>query len=45
LLAVERSKLVAVLFILAMCALIVSLALFLREIFFAVTFRGIRLRG
>ena len=45
LLAVELSKMVAVLFILAMCALIVSLSLFLREIFLAVSFGGIRLRG
>jgi hypothetical protein len=45
LLAVELSKMVAVLFILAMCALIVSLALFLREIFLAVSFGGLRLRG
>lgn len=36
LLKVELSELVAVLFILAMCALIVSLGLFLREIFLAV---------
>jgi hypothetical protein len=42
---VELSKLVAVLFILAMVALIVSLALFLREIFIAVNFGGLRLRG
>jgi hypothetical protein len=42
---VELSKLVAVLFILAMVALIVSLALFLREIFIAVSFGGLRLRG
>jgi hypothetical protein len=45
LLSVELSKMVAVLFILAMCALIVSLALFLREIFLAVSFGGLRLRG
>jgi len=45
LVAVELSKMIAVLFILAMCALIVSLALFLREIFLAVSFGGIRLRG
>jgi hypothetical protein len=45
LLSVELSKLVAVLFILSMCALIVSLALFLREIFLAVSFGGLRLRG
>lgn len=36
LLKVELSEFVAVLFILAMCALIVSLGLFLREIFLAV---------
>jgi hypothetical protein len=45
LLSIELSKLVAVLFILAMVALIVSLALFLREIFIAVKFGGLRLRG
>jgi hypothetical protein len=45
LVSVELSKLVAVLFILAMVALIVSLALFLREIFIAVSFGGLRLRG
>jgi len=45
LLSVELSKMVAVLFILSMCALIVSLALFLREIFLAVSFGGLRLRG
>jgi hypothetical protein len=45
LLAVELSKMIAVLFILAMCALIVSLTLFLREIFLAVSFGGLRLRG
>jgi len=45
LLSIELSKLVAVLFILAMVALIVSLALFLREIFIAVNFGGLRLRG
>ncbi len=45
LVAVELSKMIAVLFILAMCALIVSLALFLREIFLAVSFGGLRLRG
>ena len=38
LLAIELSNMVAVLFILAMCALIVSLTLFLREIFLAVSF-------
>lgn len=36
LLTVELARLVAVLFILAMCALIVSLGLFLREVFLAV---------
>ena len=35
---VDLSILVAVLFILAMCALIISLGLFLREIFIAVSF-------
>ncbi len=45
LLSIELSKMVAVLFILSMCALIVSLALFLREIFLAVSFGGLRLRG
>jgi hypothetical protein len=45
LIAVELSTMVAILFILAMCALIVSLSLFLREIFLAVNFGGIRLRG
>ncbi|HEX8012529.1 MAG TPA: DUF2721 domain-containing protein [Casimicrobiaceae bacterium] len=45
LLTLELSRLVAVLFILAMCALIISLALFLREIFLAVSFGGLRLRG
>jgi Protein of unknown function (DUF2721) len=45
LLSIELSTLVAVLFILSMCALTVSLALFLREIFLAVSFGGIRLRG
>jgi hypothetical protein len=38
LLTIELSNMVAVLFILAMCALIVSLTLFLREIFLAVSF-------
>jgi hypothetical protein len=38
LLTIELSSLVAVLFILAMCALIISLTLFLREIFLAVSF-------
>jgi hypothetical protein len=36
--SIDFSQFVAVLFILAMCALIVSLALFLREIFVAVNF-------
>jgi hypothetical protein len=45
LLSVELAKPVAVLFILAMVALIVSLMLFLREIFLAVSFGGLRLRG
>jgi hypothetical protein len=36
--SIELSQPVAVLFILAMCALIVSLSLFLREIFLAVSF-------
>lgn len=45
LLAIELSKAVAVLFILSMCALVVSLGLFLREIFLAVSFGGLRLRG
>jgi hypothetical protein len=44
LLTVERSKLVAVLFVSAMCALIVSLGLFLREIFLAVSFGRLRSR-
>lgn len=44
LLTVELSELVAVLFILAMCALIVSLSLFLREIFLAVSFGRLRSR-
>jgi hypothetical protein len=38
LLTIELATLVAVLFILAMCALIISLSLFLREIFLAVSF-------
>ena len=38
LLSIELSTMVAVLFILAMCALIISLSLFLREIFLAVSF-------
>jgi hypothetical protein len=41
--SIELSKPVAVMFILAMCALVVSLALFLREIFLAVSFGGLRL--
>ena len=45
LLAIELSNAVAVLFILAMVALVVSLALFLREIFLAVSFGGLKLRG
>jgi len=45
LVSIELSKAVAVMFILAMCALVVSLALFLREIFLAVSFGGLRLRG
>ncbi|HET9764732.1 MAG TPA: DUF2721 domain-containing protein [Casimicrobiaceae bacterium] len=44
LLAIELSEGVAVLFILAMVALIVSLALFLREIFLAVSFGGLKLQ-
>lgn len=44
LLTIELSKAVAVLFILAMGALVVSLALFLREVFLAVNFGGLRLR-
>jgi len=44
LLTIELSKAVAVLFILAMGALVVSLALFLREIFLAVSFGGLKLR-
>ncbi|HUH91550.1 MAG TPA: DUF2721 domain-containing protein [Casimicrobiaceae bacterium] len=44
LLTIELSKPVAVLFILAMGALVVSLALFLREIFLAVSFVGLKLR-
>lgn len=44
LLAIDLSKAVAVLFILAMCALIVCLSLFLREIFLAVSFGGLKLR-
>ena len=42
LLAVELSQFVAVLFILALCALIVSLGLFLREVFLAVSFGRLR---
>ena len=44
LLTIELSEPVGVLFILAMGALVVSLALFLREIFLAVSFGGIKLR-
>jgi hypothetical protein len=44
LLAIDLSKEVAILFILAMCALVVCLALFLREIFLAVSFGGLKLR-
>ena len=44
LLAIELSEGVAVLFILAMVALIASLALFLREIFLAVSFGGLKLQ-
>jgi len=44
LLAVDLSKPVAVLFILAMLALVASLGLFMREIFLAVTFSGVKLR-
>jgi uncharacterized protein DUF2721 len=44
LLTIELSKAVAVLFVLAMGALVVSLALFLREIFLAVSFGGLKLR-
>ena len=40
LLSVELARLVAVLFILSMCALIICLAIFLREIFVAVTESG-----
>jgi DNA-binding protein len=43
LLAIDLSKVVAVLFILAMCALVVCLTLFLREIFIAVSFGGLKL--
>jgi uncharacterized protein DUF2721 len=43
LLTVELARLVAVLFILAMCALIVSLSLFLREVFLAVADRALKL--
>ena len=45
LLAVDLSKEVAVLFILAMAALVVCLTLFLREIFLAVSFGGFKLRS
>ena len=38
LLSIELAKPVAVMFVMAMCALVVSLALFLREIFLAVSF-------
>jgi hypothetical protein len=44
LLAIDLSKEVAILFILAMGALVVCLALFLREIFLAVSFGGLKLR-
>jgi len=44
LLAIDLSKAVAVLFILAMCALVVCLTLFLREIFIAVSFGGLKMR-
>jgi uncharacterized protein DUF2721 len=40
LLTLDLSQIVAVLFILSMCALVASLALFLREIFLAVSFVG-----
>ena len=40
LLTVELARLVAVLFVLAMCALIICLGVFLREIFVAVTESG-----
>lgn len=43
LLAIDLSKAVAVLFILAMCALVVCLTVFLREIFIAVSFGGLKL--
>ena len=43
LLTVELARLVAVLFILAMCALIVCLGLFLREVFLAVADRALKL--
>jgi uncharacterized protein DUF2721 len=43
LLTVELARLVAVLFILAMCALIVSLSLFLREVFLAVADQALKL--
>ncbi|OLC66065.1 MAG: hypothetical protein AUH79_06610 [Betaproteobacteria bacterium 13_1_40CM_4_64_4] len=43
LLTVELARLVAVLFILAMCALIVCLGLFLREVFPAVADRALKL--
>ena|SRR5215831_3041997 len=44
LLAIDLSKEVAVLFILAMIALVVCLTLFLREIFLAVSYVGLKLR-
>ena len=43
LLTVELARLVPVLFILAMCALIVCLGLFLREVFLAVADRALKL--
>ena len=43
LLTVELARLVAVLFILAMCALIVCLGLFLREVFLAVADKALKL--
>jgi len=43
LITVELARLVAVLFILAMCALIVCLGLFLREVFLAVADRALKL--
>jgi uncharacterized protein DUF2721 len=44
LLAIDLSKEVAILFILAMVALVVCLTFFLREIFLAVSFGGFKLR-